>query len=85
MTWQVYILRCADDTFYTGITADLQRRVDEHNHGRRTASKYTRSRRPVTLVYSETVLDRAAATRRELEIKSMKRQRKIDLIETGAE
>jgi putative endonuclease len=79
----VYILRCADDSLYTGIAKDLQRRLQEHNEGHRNSSKYTRSRLPVALVYSEPSENRAAATRRELEIKALSRQEKLALIEVN--
>lgn len=75
--WYVYILRCADDTLYTGITNDIERRLKAHNAG--TASKYTRSRRPVAIVYQEEVGSKGDALRRELQIKAMSRQQKIDL------
>lgn len=80
--WYVYMLRCADDSLYTGITTDLQRRVAEHNGEVKTAgAKFTRSRKPVTLIYQETLDSRSTATRRELEIKSLNRQQKLALIE----
>lgn len=79
-TWFVYILRCADDSLYTGITTDLSRRSEQHNAG--TASRYTRSRLPVTLVYHEIQANRSAALKRELEIKSMSRPAKESLIKS---
>jgi len=75
----VYMLRCADETLYTGITTDLERRLDEHNNSDKGA-KYTRARRPVTLVYSEKLESRSEASRREWVIKKMNRKRKIELI-----
>ncbi len=75
----VYILRCSDGTLYTGITTDLERRVEEHNDSVKGA-KYTRSRRPVTLVYSETCPDKSEASRREYRIKRMTRQQKERMI-----
>lgn len=81
--YQVYILRCADGTLYTGITTQLERRVSEHNKG--TASKYTRSRLPVTLVYWEKAQDRSRATKRELEIKKWSREKKNALIKKGTD
>ena len=81
--WQVYILRCRDDTFYTGITNNLEKRIQRHNLG--TASRYTRTRRPVSLVYREAAADRGAASRREAEIKKLKRRAKIKLIEQSPE
>jgi putative endonuclease len=79
MDYFIYILRCSDDTLYTGITTDLKRRVDEHNNSPKGA-KYTRVRRPVTLVYSESVGDRSSASKREYSIKKMSRATKLELI-----
>jgi predicted GIY-YIG superfamily endonuclease len=67
--WYVYIVECRDGSLYTGITNDLERRVQEHNEG--TASRYTRSRRPVVLRYSEPQPSRSAALIRECAIKLM--------------
>lgn len=75
-SWFVYMLRCADGSLYTGITKDIVRRVDEHNHDGKLASAYTRSRRPVTLVYQEKCKDRSVASTREAEIKSLSREEK---------
>jgi putative endonuclease len=72
--WWVYILRCNDNSLYTGVTNDLERRVNEHNNSRQ-AAKYTRARRPVQLVYYESATSRATANKREYEIKAL---RKID-------
>ena len=77
----VYILRCADDTLYTGYTTDPERRLREHNAG--TGAKYTRGRTPVEIVYREAYDSRSAAMRREYEIKQLRRSEKIDLIDTG--
>ncbi|MEJ2620847.1 MAG: GIY-YIG nuclease family protein, partial [Candidatus Thiodiazotropha sp.] len=74
----VYILRCTDDTLYTGITNDLNRRVSEHNRG--VGAKYTRGRTPVELVFVENMPNRSAALRRELVIKGMKTAEKQLLI-----
>ncbi|MGR9090851.1 MAG: GIY-YIG nuclease family protein [Gammaproteobacteria bacterium] len=68
-SWTVYIVRCNDASLYTGVAKDLERRIDQHNAG--TGAKYTRSRLPVTLVYSEPAADRGAALRREIEIKRL--------------
>ena len=77
----VYILKCADETLYTGIATELERRVEEHN-GSDKGAKYTRVRRPVRLVYSEEYPDRSAASKREYEIKKkMSRAEKLKLIE----
>ena len=77
--WHVYIVRCSDDSLYTGITTDLVRRLNEHNTSPRGAV-YTRSRRPVTLVYTDTANDRAAASRREREIKNLSKVNKERLL-----
>ena len=82
--WQVYVVRCKDDTFYTGVTTDLERRINEHNHDDRCAASYTRGRRPVTLVYSESCASRSAALKRELGIKKLKRWQKEALINAAA-
>ena len=79
--WYVYMLRCADDSLYTGITNNLKRRVEEHNKDNKLAAAYTRSRRPVKLVYHESYKDRSRASMREAEIKNMTRQEKETLLE----
>ncbi|MCG8380025.1 MAG: GIY-YIG nuclease family protein [Proteobacteria bacterium] len=76
------MLRCADDTFYTGITTDIERRLQEHNAGPRGAA-YTRARRPVTLVYREDCTSRSAAAKREHAIRQFNRSRKESLISQG--
>lgn len=81
--WITYIVRCADDSFYTGITTDLQRRIEEHNSGNKNGAAYTRSRRPVTLVYCESHRDRSMAARREAEIRGLGRAGKEQLIRDG--
>lgn len=75
--WRVYIVRCLDRTYYTGITTDLKRRLAEHNSG--CGARYTRSRRPVVLVYSEPAGSRAAAAKREYQIKKMPLSEKKNL------
>jgi putative endonuclease len=80
--WFVYILRCADGSLYTGITKDIARRVNEHNNGK-LAAAYTRSRRPVKLVYQEAFKDRSAASMREAEIKNMDREEKEEFLKHG--
>lgn len=80
--YYIYILKCSDNTLYTGITTDLNRRIDEHNTSHKGA-KYTRMRRPVALVYSEEYADRSSASKREYEIKKkMSRTEKLELIES---
>ena len=81
MGWYVYILRCGDGSLYTGITPDVEKRLAQHNAG--TGAKYTRGRGPLTLEYSELCGSRAAATRRELEVKDMTKAQKQQLIEKG--
>lgn len=76
----VYILRCGDDTYYTGWTTRIERRVMLHSQGK--ASRYTRSRKPVTLVYVEEVADKSQALRREHAIKKMDRNGKEALIQS---
>ena len=76
-----YIVRCRDDSLYTGITNDVERRIAVHNKGKGGA--YTASRCPVELVYSECIGSKGDALRRELEIKALTRSQKLSLIETG--
>lgn len=78
MTHYVYVLRCGDDTYYTGYTTDPQRRVEEHNAG--AGAKYTRGRTPVELVHLETYETRSAALRREHAIKALSRAEKDSLV-----
>ena len=75
----VYMLRCADGTLYTGWTSDLAHRVKAHNSGH--GAKYTRSRTPVELVYSEELVDKPEALKREYAIKQLTREQKEQLIE----
>ncbi|WP_417738231.1 GIY-YIG nuclease family protein [Rosistilla oblonga] len=76
--WFVYILRCGDGSFYTGITKDIDRRLKQHNAGK--ASRYTRSRLPVEIIYREVQPDQSAALKRELAIKALSRPAKQSLI-----
>lgn len=78
-SWYIYIVRCSDDSLYTGITKDLEKRILEHNSGPKGA-RYTRSRRPVTLVYYEQAGSRSAATSREALIKKLKTTHKRLLV-----
>ena|GEM_PF-293520 len=80
--WFVYLVRCRDGTLYTGITTDLARRLKEHNCGPRGA-RYTRSRRPVTLVYSEAASSRSQAAQREWQIKRLTVVQKWALVGGG--
>ena len=76
--WHVYILRCADDTLYTGITNDLEHRLERHNAGK--GAKYTRSRLPVAIVWKKGCKDESTARKREAAIKKLSRQEKLALI-----
>lgn len=80
MKWIVYILECADNSLYTGITNDLERRLEEHRTGR--GAKYTKHRRPLTMRYSEYQDTKGAALKREAAIKSLDRSAKLALIST---
>lgn len=75
--WHVYILRCNDNTLYTGITDDVQQRVAAHNAGK--GAKYTRGRGPTRVVYKESCENKSQALRRELEIKRLSRKEKLAL------
>jgi len=79
IAWFVYVLRCADGTLYTGATNDLQRRCRQHNAGR--ASRYTRGRTPVTLIYWQRFSSRSLAQRREAEIKALSRRQKEAILQ----
>lgn len=74
-SYTLYILKCSDDTYYTGIAIDVEKRLCEHNSSDKGA-KYTRSRRPVTLMYQESCNNKSSALKRELVIKRMKRTQK---------
>ncbi len=76
--WCLYILKCGDGTLYTGITNDLARRVKQHNDG--SASRYTRSRLPVKLVYQESCRGRSQALKKEFAVKSLSRKEKEEYI-----
>lgn len=77
-TWYLYILRCGDDTLYTGITTDIDRRLEAHSQGR--GAKYTRGRGPLEIVYREVCGSHSQALRRELEIKALSRREKLALL-----
>lgn len=79
MAYFVYILECADGTLYTGITNDVNKRLAAHN-GDTTGAKYTRSRRPVKLAYTEKKKNRSTASKREAAIKKLTREEKLKLI-----
>ena len=82
MKWYVYIVECRDGSYYTGITTNLQRRIGMHNAG--TASRYTRTRRPVRYRYAEVRRSQSAALKREFELKSWRRAKKTELFELSA-
>ncbi len=77
--WLVYILECSDNTLYTGITTNLEKRIEQHNVGA-DGAKYTRVRRPVKCVYQEPQKNRSEATKREMAIKKLSRVKKLQLI-----
>lgn len=78
--YYVYLLLCADSSIYTGITTDLTKRLEKHKAG--TASRYTRAHGAVKILYSEEHPDRSNAQKREAEIKSWSREKKLELIHT---
>ena len=81
--WYVYMVRCNDGTLYTGITNDLEKRIEAHNSGK-DGARYTRSRRPVKLVYSEEVDSKSTAAKLEYKIKKMTRAKKKEMINSEA-
>ena len=76
--WYIYIIQCRDGKLYTGITNNLNRRLTEHNLGR--GCRFTRSRKPVKLVYCQKLPGKSEALRREIEIKKLNRSQKLDLV-----
>ena len=80
-TWFVYIAICVDGTYYSGVTTDVHRRINEHNSSAKGA-RYTRSRRPTRLIYQEGAKNRSIASKREFAIKQMTRSQKELLVET---
>jgi len=81
--YYLYILKCADQTLYTGLTTNLERRVREHNSSR-LGAKYTRIRRPVRLVFSKKFLNRSTAGKEEFRIKKLSRKEKLTFIKNFA-
>ena len=77
--WYLYVVKCSDNTLYTGVTTDLDRRLTEHNTSLKGA-KYTRKRRPVVLVYSKHYADRSQAQKAEYQFKRLSRKEKIKVI-----
>lgn len=81
MPYYIYILECADGTYYTGSTNDIKKRVFNHNNAK-TGAKYTKSRRPVKLIYQESLETKGAALTRENQIKQLTRKQKQTLIQS---
>lgn len=79
-TWQVYLLRCSDNSLYTGITTDIQRRLKEHNNSK-LGAKYTRARRPVVIAYLENASDRSEASKREHQLRKLAKAKKEQLVQ----
>ena len=77
-TWFVYILKCSDNSLYTGITTNLERRLKEHNLGK--GAKYTRTRIPCILVYKKEYPNRSESSKEEIRIKKLSRKDKLELI-----
>jgi predicted GIY-YIG superfamily endonuclease len=81
MAWTVYMLECSDTSLYTGITVDLERRLEKHSKGK--GAKYTKHRGPCAVVFTEFQETRGQALKREAAIKAMTREEKLGLIGTG--
>jgi putative endonuclease len=77
--WYVYLLRCADNSLYCGVTTDVERRIVEHNSCNKRGAKYTRVRRPVVLAYREECLSRQQACKREYQVKQLPKAQKEQL------
>ena len=80
MSYYFYILRCADNSLYSGITSNLEKRVREHNSVNSRGSKYTRAKRPVKLIYSEKYRSKKTAMKREIEVKRLTKVEKEKLV-----
>ncbi len=78
-TWTIYFLRCNDNSLYTGITTDIKRRIHQHNNTK-LGAKYTRARRPVVLVYSETAVDKSTASKREYQLRTLTKKQKEKIV-----
>ena len=81
-SWFVYFVQCADDTLYTGVTTDVDRRVLEHNRGNKGA-KYTMSRRPVKLLWHTKYLTRSEAQSAEYRLKKLSRKKKLEIVDSS--
>ena len=80
MQWYVYVLLCADFSFYCGITTNVERRLKQHNGKIKGGAKYTRSKRPCRLLYKESVENRSIATKKEIEFKKLSRKKKEEFL-----
>lgn len=78
ISWFVYILECRDNSLYTGITNNITARIEAHNNG--TGARFTRGRTPVRLVYQEACHDHSSALKREIQIKKLPKNKKLELI-----
>jgi putative endonuclease len=78
MSWYLYVVRCNDDSLYTGITTDIPRRIKEHNS--KKGAFYTRNKTPVNLVYHEIMTNQSEARKREAAIKRLTREEKVELV-----
>ncbi len=81
MTWWVYIVKCSDDSYYTGVTTDIDKRLQQHNSDNTRGSRYIRFRRPATLVHSEAMATKSQAFRKEVLIKGWSKQKKMTYIQ----
>jgi len=82
--WHVYMVRCSDGTLYTGITNNLEKRIEAHN-SEKDGARYTRSRRPVKLVYAEQAGSRSAAAKLEYQLKKLPLSKKKEFVEDGSQ
>ena len=80
-TWFVYFVRCNDNSLYAGITTDIERRLHQHNHNK-LGAKYTRAKRPVTLVFIEKAINKSVASKREHQLKKLTKDQKEQLVNT---
>jgi putative endonuclease len=79
--WYVYVVKCKDSTYYTGITTNIERRVRQHNGLLAGGARYTSARRPVELAYLEQAQDRSVASKREYQVRKLTRQQKQQLVQ----
>ena len=82
MKWFLYVVQCSDGTYYTGVTTNVERRVNEHNNSKR-AAKYTKVRRPVKVIYSLVYESRSSAQKAEYRFKQLTRKQKEEIINEG--